>query len=306
MKIIIVGGTGLIGGHAALLLRARGHDVTIAARNPATPGSALAELPFLRGDYVANDFAPADLGEFDALVFAAGNDIRHVPAGEGEDAHWERANVQGVPRFFAAARDAGIRHAVNIGSFYPQACPRVLDFSAYARSRQAADAGVRLLASPAFRVMSVNAPFVVGAVPGLVVPMFEAYTRYAEGQFAPMPAFAPPGGVNFISTRSLSEAVVGALDNGVSGTAYLVGDENLTYQDYFGHFFRAVGKPTPEIIDQEHPMLPDAALLAGRGNTIYYEPDASEAALLGYSRGDIGRAIDEIVAQYRVSLPDHG
>ena len=40
MKILIVGGTGLIGGHAALHLQSLGHEITIAARNPppaATP-----------------------------------------------------------------------------------------------------------------------------------------------------------------------------------------------------------------------------------------------------------------------------
>ena len=299
MKILVVGGTGMIGGHAALHLQSLGHDLTIAARKPAAAGSALAELPFLAGDYVANDFTREELSGFDALVFAAGNDVRHVPADEDADAHWVRANAKGVPRFFAAARDAGIRHAVNVGSFYPQAAPDVLPSSSYARSRKMSDDGARALASPEFRVMSVNAPFVVGSVPGLVVPMFEAYTRYAEGLFAPMPAFAPPGGVNFISAQSLSEAIAGALEHGQSDVAYLVGDENLTYQDYFGHFFRAAGKDAPPIIDQEHPMLPDAALLAGRGNSIFYEPDPAEAALLGYRRNDIARTVDEIVSQYR-------
>ncbi len=299
MKILVVGGTGLIGGHAALHLRSLGHDLTIAARKPAATGSALTELPFLGGDYVANDFTRADLHGFDALVFTAGNDVRHVPADENEGAHWVRANAQGVPRFFAAARDAGIRHAVNVGSFYPQAAPDVLRSSSYARSRKMADDGVRALAASEFRVMSVNAPFVVGTVPGLVVPMFEAYTRYAEGLFAPMPEFAPPGGVNFISAQSLSEAIAGALNRGQSGVAYLVGDENLSYQEYFGHFFRAVGKKVPPIIDQEHTMLPDSALLAGRGNSIFYEPDPAEARLLGYRRNDIARTVDEIVSQFR-------
>ena len=34
MKILVVGGTGLLGGHAALYLQALGHDVTLAARSP--------------------------------------------------------------------------------------------------------------------------------------------------------------------------------------------------------------------------------------------------------------------------------
>ncbi|WP_354683572.1 NAD(P)-dependent oxidoreductase [Cupriavidus necator] len=298
MKILIVGGTGMIGGHAALHLRSRGHDVTIAGRNRPAPGTALGELEFRRCDYIANDLPAAQLAAFDALVFAAGNDVRHVPPGSDEAAHWERANVEGVPRFFRAARDAGIGVAVHVGSFYPQALPRLVEDNAYIRSRKLADDGVRALASDTFRVSSVNAPFVVGTVPGLTVPMFKAYTDYARGSFAPMPEFAPPGGVNFISAASLSEAVEGALLRGENGKAYLVGDENLSFQDYFGAFFRDAGRPVPPVIDQEHPLLPDSAICFGRGNTLYYEPDAAETALLGYRRRDILRTVSEIVSQY--------
>ncbi|KWR91094.1 NAD-dependent epimerase/dehydratase family protein [Cupriavidus sp. IDO] len=298
MKILIVGGTGMIGGHAALHLRSRGHDVTIAGRNRPAAGTALGELDFLRCDYIASDVPAAQLGAFDALVFAAGNDVRHVPPGSDEAAHWERANVEGVPRFFRAARDAGIRIAVYVGSFYPQAMPRLVADNAYIRSRKLADEGVCALATDAFRVSSVNAPFVVGTVPGLTVPMFKAYTDYARGNFAPMPDFAPPGGVNFISATSLSEAIEGALLRGENGKAYLVGDENLSFQDYFGAFFRDAGRQAPPVIDQEHPLLPDSAICFGRGNTLYYEPDAAETALLGYRRRDILRTVSEIVSQY--------
>lgn len=46
-------------------------------------------------------------------------------------------------------------------------------------------------------------------------------------------------------------------------------------------------------------MLPDAAILFGRGNSLFYEPDAAQTALLGYRRGDIRHAVDAIVAQFR-------
>ena len=45
-------------------------------------------------------------------------------------------------------------------------------------------------------------------------------------------------------------------------------------------------------------MLPDAAIYFGRGNTLYYEPDAAETKLLEYRRKDITRAIGEIVAAF--------
>lgn len=58
------------------------------------------------------------------------------------------------------------------------------------------------------------------------------------------------------------------------------------------------GAPPPAI-DQEHPLLPDAAIYFGRGNSLFYEADAAETAELGYRREDIDAAIAEIVAAYR-------
>lgn len=298
MKIIVVGGAGMIGGRAALYLDAKGHDVTIAGRNPPVPGTPLAQLPFQRIDYVGMDFDRDALATFDALVFAAGNDVRHQPQDVG-DQHWHDANSVGVPRFFAAAKAAGIGRAVNVGSFYPQVAPELAATNAYVRSRKESDEGVAALADDSFVALSINAPFVVGAVPGLVIPMFAAYTQYAEGRFAPMPEFAPPGGTNFISTQSLAEAIEGGLLRGEAGASYLVGDENMTFEDYFGAFFDAVGRERPPVRDEEHPMLPDSAIFFGRGSTLFYETDPRVVELLGYRRDDVVPAIREIVDQYR-------
>ena len=300
MNILVVGGTGLIGGHAALHLTALGYRVTIAARKPPAANTPLAQLPFLALDYIADAENPKPLIGYDALVFAAGNDVRHVPPGGDEASHWQRANVEGVPRFFASAREAGIGCAVHIGSFYPQAAPHLVERNAYVRGRKLADQGVRALASDTFRVCSLNAPFVSGTVSGLVVPGLQAHANYALGRIPQIPPFAMPGGVNFISTQSLSEAVAGALARCENGKAYLIGDENLSFADYFGTLFEAGGRAEPlPVLDQEHPMLPDSVLYAGRGGTVYYEPDPTETALLGYRRNDMRRTLREIVEFYR-------
>ncbi len=296
MKILVVGGAGMIGGHAALHLSSKGHDVSIAGRTAPAAGTPLGELPFVKIDYINDDAFPAG---FDALVFCAGHDVRHIPRGEEDATYWHKVNSVAVPRFFALARNAGVKIAINVGSFYPQVAPYLVARNRYVESRKRSCEGILALNAPGFRTVSVNAPFVVGTVPGLVVPMFVAYTKYAQGKFAPMPDFAPGGGVNFISTLSLAEAVEGALERGEGGKAYLVGDENLSFQRYFGLFFQVVGRDVPPVLDREHPMLPDASIFAGRGNDLFYEPDVAETALLGYRRNDIKRAVSEIVAQYK-------
>lgn len=298
MKILVVGGTGLLGGHAALHLQSLGHEVTIAARKPALATTPMAGLPFLALDYVAGNVTREQLQGFDALVFAAGNDIRHVPADADAAAHWLHANGEALPRFFSLARDAGIRKAVLIGSFYPQLDIRLTDSDPYVRSRHLACVGARALAAPGFDVCSLNAPFMVGSVPGLPSPIFEAYTAYAKGQLGDIPVFGPTGGTNFMSVRSLSEAIAGALEHGESGKAYLLGDENLRFADFFGLFFEAVGSDVqvPER-DQNHPLMPDEVIYAGRGTPVSYQPSAETQQHLNYRRNDVRAAVRDAVGQ---------
>lgn len=301
MKVLIVGGTGALGGHAAAHLQAQGHDVSVAGRKPPVAGTPMAEMPFLQGDYVAGDFTPDRLSGFDWVVFAAGNDPRHVPSGSDWDAFLFKANHEAVPAFFAACREAGVSRAIQLGSFYPQAEPRLLESNSYIRSRLAACEGARAEGRPGFDVVSVNAPFMVGTVPGLPSAIFGPYVQWAEGHI-PIEPYAPTGGTNFLSYRSLSEAIEGALLRGEPGQAYLVGDENLSFAEYFQLFFDAVGRDVRiEAQDRELPLLPDVAIPQGRGNWIRYEPDAAETALLGYRRNDIKPAVAEIVAQFRTT-----
>jgi nucleoside-diphosphate-sugar epimerase len=297
MRVLIIGGAGFIGAATAYLLKSLGHDVTIASRTRPVSGSPLAQFAFVRIDYTLLD-QPALSQRFDWLVFSAGNDVRHRPAESGEE-YWHNANSIAVPRFFAAARGAGIKRAVNVGSFYTQAAPHLVKNNAYIRSRYGAETGIAALATGAFAAMSVNAPLVIGEVAGVSVPFFTSHVRFALGESPSIPEFVPPGGVNFISVRSLAEAIAGALERGAAGTSYLVGDENLTFEQYFRALFEAAGRPPPPVRDEEAPIFPDRSIYFGRGNTLFYEPDPSETRLLAYRRGDVISSIYEMVFAYK-------
>ena len=110
----------------------------------------------------------------------------------------ERTNRIGVPAFFAAARDAGVRRAVLIGTFYPQILPKSIEHDIYIGARHAADEGARALSRPGFDAMSVNPPFVIGHVPGFAVKALRVHVRYALGLVPEVDLYAIPGGTNFI------------------------------------------------------------------------------------------------------------
>lgn len=302
MKILVVGGTGMIGAHAALHLRDRGDDVTVAARGEVAPESPVAGLPVLRGDYTQQTFTRDDLAPFDAVVFAAGQDVRHLPRDADESQFWKDTQSEGVPRFAALAKAAGVGRFVQVGSYYHQLQPALADTNAYVAARRDADEGARALADESFAVCTLNPPSIIGAIPGITAKRYRRMVSWAAGDEPQIPDHAPAGGTNYLSARSLSEAIGGALDRGVSGHAYLLGDANLTFAQFFQMLVDAAGgRRTIAELDETHPFMPDSMIVQGRGNVLSYEPDPVETELLGYRRGDAERAVAELVEVVRTA-----
>ncbi|MCB1700876.1 MAG: NAD(P)H-binding protein [Pseudomonadales bacterium] len=298
MKVLVVGGTGLIGGQIALHLHNNGHAVTLMSRKP-TAVPSLASMDFLQGDYTCDHAGDGRLAGFDWLVFSAAADIRNLPQ-DGSIAprdFYTKVNDEAVPRFFEAARAAGISRAVLVGTFYPQVAPQQIGVCAYVTSRHNTDLKVRALSNEKFAVCSLNAPFVLGHIDGLNVPYIDALASYARGDIPGLPLFAPKGGTNHISANSLAQAALNALQKGESGKGYLIGDENYSWKEYLELWFEAVGNPVDlDVRDDDHPMFPNVIMFAGPGATVSYEPNSEDLAVLDYERGQIRILIQDIVA----------
>ncbi len=292
MKILVVGGTGLTGAHAAIHLGDAGHEVTVMSRSPLPAGSPVARFAHLQGDYVSDGLGVDQLAAFDAMVFCAGSDIRSVAPGTDLDAFFHEVNSVAIPRFFSRARDAGIRRAVLVGSYYPHIVPEKIETDPYVRSRHLSCLGALALSADGFRVCALDAPFILGHVPGLAVGHLAALALFGAGKLEGVPRVAPDGGMNFIASKSMSEAIAAALDHGTPGKAYLVGDENLSWKQYLELFCEAAGNPADLPVSRdEHPLLPDMILYAGRNAVVHYDPDVAD---LGYSRANVREAVEQI------------
>jgi dihydroflavonol-4-reductase len=290
-SVLVVGGSGLIGSHTAEYLTRIGYDVTTSSRTPLDGANQLAL------DYVSVDESIlAALEPFDSIVFAAGQDIRHLAVEDENADNWDRIQGTGVSRFAELARTAGVSRFVQIGSYYHQLRPELVDTIPYVRARRDADDRTRALTVDGFAAITLNPPSIVGSMPGRVQRRFSRMVEWARGNAAEPELFAPVGGTNYMSVRSLAQAVAGALAAGEPGRAYLIGDENLTYTEYFQLFADAAGGGVRIVErDEEHPFQPDRFIVQGRGAVISYEPDPAEVALLGYQRNDVRRAVTEIV-----------
>jgi len=296
MKILIIGGTGMIGAHTAIHLREHGDDVTVAARGSIPDDSPVAGFPLLTGDYTVPSFTREQLSRFDGIVFAAGQDVRHKTPEDDTKQFWENTQSVGVPRIAALAKQAGVGRFVQVGSYYHQLRPDLAEHNPYIAARKAADDGARALADEAFTVCTLNPPSIIGAVPGASTRRYRRMVSWAAGNEPDIPDFAPTGGTNYMSAESLAQAIRGALLRGQPGAAYLVGDQNLSYQQFFQMLVDAAGgRRVIAERDEQHRLQPDASIIQGRGNTLAYEPDADEVRLLDYARDDCARAVRALV-----------
>lgn len=300
MKVLIVGGAGGVGSVTSLHFHDLGHDVTIMSRSRPRAGSRLDALRFVAGDYIEDDFSDGRLEGYDWLVFCAGNDLGNFPAdgSVSEEDYFRKANIEALPRFFEAARGAGISRAVYMGSFYSFVAPQVIETIPYVRSRHLSDAAIRSLSGPGFNVCSCALPWIVGYTPGLDVAHWHALSLYAQGKLPGNEEFAPPGGANFMTAHSVAQAMVGGLERGESGKSYLIGDANLSWKDYFEQWFRAAGRPRDLAVRRGHPIIPDFTLSYLDFGATDYEPPPEETALLGYERGVLAAHVAECFAYY--------
>lgn len=292
----------MIGAHAALHLRDQGNDVTLAARGAIPDESPVAGFPVLVGDYTVPSFTAEQLAGFDGIVFAAGQDVRHKDPDIDEAPFWEKTQIVGVPRFAALAKQAGVPRFVQVGSYYHQLRPDLAEGNPYVAARRAADEGARALADESFNICTLNPPSIIGAVPGASASRYRRMISWASGDEPDVPDFAPAGGTNYMSASSLAEAIWGALQNAEPGAAYLVGDQNLSFREFFQILVDAAGgNRVVDERDEEHPLLPDAFIVQGRGNRLSYEPTPADVSRLGYTRNDCARAAEQLVRVVRAA-----
>ena len=246
MKVFVVGGTGFLGYHAVQELLRRGHQVgALALPSTPTPDILPPEVPLqLANIHTLPDLALMELLEgYEGLIFAAGADDRVIPPAPAYETYFNRANVRTTVRLFDLARHVGVKRGVVCGSYFvhfheqwPEL--RLVERHPYIRSRVEQERQTTAVCLPDLAVTFMRLPYIFGAIPGRT-PIWKSIVDYVR---SPWPLFFTRGGTNMISVKHVAEAMVGALELGQAGKAYLVGDENVTWADWLGRIGRIVGR----------------------------------------------------------------
>lgn len=232
-RVFIVGGTGFLGYHAAQEFLARGWGVTALGLPPAPPvdlygGTVKVLLQNL--DLISDAELVTLLRGHEALVFAAGLDDRYTPAKPAYPKFYQ-ANVAALERLLKQAKEAGIRRAVVLGSYFayfnrlwPEL--KLAERHPYIGSRVEQE---KVAASiPGLEGMVLELPYIFGTmpVPGWK-PLWAPLVKYLRSSKT---IFYPAGGSACISATVVGRAIVAAIECGEAGKRYPIGQENLTWR----------------------------------------------------------------------------
>lgn len=260
MKLMIIGGTGLLGYHATRELLWRGHTVTLLALPP-LPAEGLFPpevVIHLRDLNQLTDDALSDLlkGQ-EAVIFAAGVDDRVTPKAPAYPFFYQQ-NVAATRRVAMLARQAGVKRFILLGSYFayfhrlwPQF--ELTRHHPYIRSRVEQNQAAVEAGGVAMAVIALELPYIFGVMPGRT-PLWKPLIRYAA---SPFPLFYPRGGTTCITVHQVAQAIAGAVEHGEPGAQYPIGGENLSWLELLSCMARYAGREKQVI------TLPDWLVIAG-------------------------------------------
>jgi dihydroflavonol-4-reductase len=247
---LITGASGFVGWHVARLLLERGHRVRALVRDPARLQD-LDGIEPVRGDLRdAASLAEAVAGC--GVVFHVAADYRLWTREPGE---MYRSNVEGTRNLLESARQAGVERFVYTSTV---ACVGVVENGLgdeqvpvslagmqgpYKRSKFQAEQVAREYAAGGFPVVIVNPTTPVGERDVKPTPSGKIIVDFVRGA---IPAFIDTG-LNLVDVRDAAQGHLLACERGVVGQRYILGCENVTYQQILERLAAITGRPAPRV-----------------------------------------------------------
>ena len=244
-NVIIIGGTGFLGYHAALEFLRRGYQVTsLAIPDVNLEGWYPGEIAVVEGDVfsLTPDELRARLGGFYAMVYAVGPDDRSVPDAPARQFFKEKL-VETSAGVFEAARQAGVKRAVLLGSylsFFHREWPHLslAQRHPYIGARVDQADAVLSASGSEMETMILELPYIFGTMPNRI-PLWKEV--FFDRLLKMNPVFYPDGGSAMICVENVAEAIAGAVAYGQHGKQYPIGDMNLRWKEMFSIMFSAIG-----------------------------------------------------------------
>jgi nucleoside-diphosphate-sugar epimerase len=243
MKVLIIGGTGLLGFEAAKQLLSKRHLVTGLALPPMPEGLIIPanyQLIFQNYMEMSDEALLKIMTGMQALVFAAGIDERVEGKAPIYDLY-DKYNVQPVQRLLTLACKAKITSAVILGSYFTYAARKypkwhLEKYHPYIRARMAQqEVALSFANAGKMDVAVLELPYIFGTQPGrrpvwtILVAQILAMKRWT---------YYPRGGTSMVTVRQAGQAIVGAILKNGGGHVYPIGYYNMTWKNMLLLFHR--------------------------------------------------------------------
>lgn len=251
MKVLIIGGTGLLGIEAAKLLVKDNHEIISFALPPKPDYLDIPNnMEVIYKDYLklSDDELLKYMNGCDSLVFAAGIDERVEGSPPIYDLYY-KYNISPLERLLPLAKKANIKSAVILGSYFSyfdKIWPKLnlTKHHPYIKSRVDQMNYALSQATDSFSVSVLEIPYVFGIQPGRK-PVYTILVN--ELKKKKKRTYWPKGGTAMVTTKQVGEAMVGAIKLNKSGT-YPLGYYNMTWKEMLTIFHEALGVPNKKII----------------------------------------------------------
>ncbi|WP_026316758.1 NAD-dependent epimerase/dehydratase family protein [Actinokineospora enzanensis] len=268
MRVLVVGGTGLLGQHTSAELKSRGHEVSTLARQG--DASVLGDVQRL-----SESEWTSTLHGFDGVVWATGADDRHVPRAPAER-FFHDANVAALRRMLDAAREARCGRVVVFGSYFTalhRAHPGwgLAEHHPYVRSRLGQIELATEHSGDGMTVAVLEIPLVFGSAEGRR-PLWAPAVPWLRSR---LPLVSLTGGTAVTSAVTVGQAAAGAVERAADG-AFPVADANLTWRELVARLAVAAGRREPVRVYR----LPRVVVHAGiRGVGLWHRLTGRESGL---------------------------
>lgn len=319
-RILVIGGTGLLGYATIQELLRRGDEVVSVALPPMPVDDLFDRLDGHVENHLHDigQLSDAEMLELLAgcsgVVYAIGADERVTPPAPAARFFYEQ-NVLPTQRVARLAREAGVRSFVVFGSYFAhfaETMPELgLADQGYPLMRLLQEQIAFAEGDGAMTVTSLRLPYIFGTMPGRM-PLWKMFVDQIRGQES-FPAH--DGGITAaVTTRQVGQAAAGALEHGQHRTTYPLGGMNLALADFYRRIADSLGQRTQiplvpfEILEPGLVALDEEAAMAGlehgismrlaglaRAHDLSIDPGPVQEAL-GYDDDDVLAAIDETLA----------
>lgn len=271
MKVLLTGGTGFVGANLVRHLLARGDEVRCVVRKP---NLCLEGLPVqIVTDPVTDvDRMARAMDGCDGVYHVAGI----FDPGPGGDERMHEVHVTATETLLAAMGKAGVRRMVLCSSsvtvgFGPRDAPGDEDSPIDPDATYGRTGALRSYFSTKLQAERIGAAWkgaeVVIVNPDYIIGAWDI--KPTSGQLivtmakAPLVPVYPRGGKCFQDVDDCAIGHILAMDKGVHGRRYLLGNENLSYREFMTLVAEVVGK-RPPFLPVPNPLLDVAGFLGGR------------------------------------------